>query len=381
MKWIHLGDLHIGKTVAGFSMLEDQQFIFRQIINYVHLEQVDAVLIAGDVYDKALPGAEAVKLCDRFLTELCDLGVSVLVISGNHDSPERLAFAREILQKQGLYMAGSYQGQLERVDLEDRFGTVHFYFLPFTRPGLVKRYLGHEGIESYQDAVQAVLESAQLDQSARNVLLSHQFYAGSGSEPERSESETGPVGGLDRIDSSMLEGFDYVALGHLHGPQQIGRETIRYAGSPLKYSFSEVLQRKSIPLVELREKGDITITLLPLNPLRDLRRLKGPLAALLGEAVAGQGNREDYLQVILTDEQELHDAIGKLREAYPNVMSLGFENQRTRAEADWTREAQLEQKNPFQLFEEFYAMQNGSGMEPEEARIVLTMLNELGGGR
>jgi exonuclease SbcD len=370
MKFLHLSDLHIGKSVNGFSMLDDQRHVFKQIVGHVRSERPQAVLIAGDVYDRATPGVEAVRAFDDFLTELSDTGVAVLLISGNHDSPERLNYASRLLSDRHIHLRGVFDGILYPVRLADDYGEVNFWLLPFIKPSWTR---GREGeMDSYGEAFAAALASAKIDPAERNVLVAHQFFTRTGVAPVRSESELNPVGGLDAIDTAQAEGFDYVALGHLHGAQTVGAAHIRYAGSPLKYSFSEWRQEKSVTLVELRRKGDLSVRKLPLAPRRDMREIKGRLDALLSEEVAAQADREDYLRVVLTDEEEIIDPMGKLRRVYPNVMALEFENSRTRIDVSAIRAEvdTVERLSPPALFGEFFLEVSGAAMSEEQAGIV-----------
>lgn len=369
MRLFHLADLHIGKTVNGFSMLEDQRFILERILELVRSEKPDAVLIAGDVYDRQTPGAEAVEVFDAFLTSLTREAPATVIVSGNHDSPERLGFASRIMASSGVYLRCAFSGALHCVTLSDEWGMVNIYTLPFIKPVSARRFFT-EPIESYGDAVRAAVNSAQIDPSQRNVLVAHQFFAGGGADPERSESELDPVGGLDRVDCEAVAGFDYVALGHLHAPQRVGGDNIRYAGSPLKYSFSECRHQKSVAIVELGTKNEMSVRLLPLTPLRDLRRVKGPLDELLKAAESTQ----DYMHVTLTDEDEMHDAIGKVRRVYPNCMALSFENARTRAVSDFSAEVPVQTLTPLELFEAFYEEQNGAKLSGAQAKIVSAAL-------
>lgn len=375
MRFLHLSDLHIGKNVNGFSMLDEQRNAFKQIFGYIDTEKPDAVLIAGDVYDRAVPSVEAVRLFDDFLTDLAAKAVSVILISGNHDSPERLNYASRLLSGRKLYLCGVFDGMLRSVMLSDEHGELTFWLLPFIKPSGVRSLFADKKIESYTDAVNVVLESADIDYSKRNILLSHQFYTSVGITPIRSESEINPVGGLDAVDVELLSKFDYVALGHLHGAQGVGG-SVRYAGSPIKYSFSEWKQKKSVTIVEIKEKGNITTTTLPLIPLHDMREIKGPLEQLLSHEVSSQGNREDYLRVILTDEEEIIDPMGKIRSIYPNVMALDFENSRTNIDALGALKdtEQLEKLSPYDLFSEFFLGITGAVMSEEQTQIVRELL-------
>jgi exonuclease SbcD len=380
MKFLHLSDLHIGKTVNGFSMLEEQQHAFKQIVEYIHTERPAAILIAGDVYDRAVPGIEAVRAFDDFLTALSHEDVPVLLISGNHDSPERLNYASRLLAEKNIHLCSVFDGKLRSVPLTDEYGAVNFWLLPFVKPSSVHGMFAEKEIESYHDVLTAALESAPVDYSERNVLVSHQFFTKAGVTPVRSESELNPVGGLDAINADLISRFDYAALGHLHGAQTVGYEHIRYAGSPVKYSFSEWRQKKSASLVELRGKGDITVTKLPFTPLHDMREIKGKLEVLTSNEIASQADKEDYLRVVLTDEEDIIDPMGKLRSVYPNVMALDFENSRTGIDLS-TLQADSDKVNslsPFDLFSEFFLETSGAVMSGEQAAIVRELLESSG---
>jgi exonuclease SbcD len=379
MKFLHLSDLHIGKSVNGFSMLDDQRHVFKQIVEYARSERPRAVVIAGDIYDRAAPGVEAVRVFDDFLTELSGEGLAVLLVSGNHDSPERLNYASRLLLDKRIHLRGVFDGLLRPVTLADEYGEVNFWLLPFVKPSSVRGLAGEgelEELDSYDGAFAAALASAKIDPAGRNVLVSHQFFTRAGVAPVRSESESNPVGGLDAIDAERIGRFDYAALGHLHGAQTVGAVHIRYAGSPLKYSFSEWRQEKSVTLVELRRKGDLSVTKLPLAPHRDMREIKGRLEALLSEEIAAQANREDYLRVVLTDEEEIVDPVGKLRRVYPNVMALDFENSRTSIDVSAIRADvdKVERLSPYALFGEFFLEVSGAAMSEEQAEIVRELI-------
>ena len=376
MKFLHMADLHIGKSVNGFPMMAEQKHAFRQIIGYIRAERPAAVIIAGDVYDRAIPGVEAVRLFDDFLTELADENVAVLLVAGNHDSPERLNYASRLLADKGLHLYGSFDGSPLKVVFQDDYGEVVFWLLPFIKPSSLRGLAGEGESESYDGAISAVLQSAGIDYTSRNVLVSHQFYTKAGLSPVRSESELTPVGGLDAVAVELIEGFDYAALGHLHGGQNVGSAHIRYCGSPVKYSFSEWRQAKSITLVDIKEKGNLTISTLPLTPIHDMREIKGGLMELTRADISLLADQEDYLRVILTDEEEIIDPMGKLRSVYPNVMNLGFENSR----ADVDRDAvaadaeTMETLSTYELFGEFFLSAQGSAMSGEQADIVRELL-------
>ncbi|QAT50653.1 exonuclease SbcCD subunit D [Caproiciproducens sp. NJN-50] len=379
MKLLHLSDLHIGKRVCEFSMLEDQRHILEQIAGIARDVRPDAVLIAGDLYDRSIPVGEAVTLLDDFLTELSGQAIPVFAISGNHDSPERLDFGSRIMRKNNVMIAGTFQGTVPHAVLSDRFGTVHIYLLPFLRPAAAQPFFGPEKTDTYDHAVRAALGTVPPDPGERNVLVAHQFVVSGSAEPDRCDSETVSVGGLDSVDVSAFDGFDYVALGHLHGPQQIGRPTARYAGSPLKYSFSETRQKKSVTVAELGEKGKIELTRIPLTPLRDMREIRGPIEALTAPETFEGTNREDYIRAVLTDEKEIADAAGKLRAIYPNLMRIDFENRRMDSQNTGTSASgDPSLRTPMQLFEEFYQDRNGAPMSGEEREIIGKIIEEAG---
>lgn len=380
IKLLHTSDLHIGKRVNEFSMIEDQEYILQQMLNLIDEHQPDGIMIAGDIYDKSIPPEEGVNLFDRFLTDLHHRNLAVFIVSGNHDSSERLNFGGRIMEKNRIYIAGTYRGKLEQVNLKDEYGDVHISMLPFVKPAHVNRF--YPEVESYQDALEAVIRNAELTAGERNILIAHQFITNGDNQPERCDSENVSVGGLDHIDASVFDAFDYVALGHLHGAQGIGRDTIRYAGSPLKYSFSEANQVKGVTMIELGEKGFINITRLPLKPIHDMRQIKGPIDALTDQKVYSKADTMDYIHAILTDEDEVYDAIGKLRSVYPNIMRLDFKN----ARSSWNENAKLaadevEKKNPVELFEEFYINQNNVSLTGNQKEIMTKLFEEMEGGR
>lgn len=373
MKFIHLSDLHLGKRIDQYSMLEDQAYILDEILKVIDTEQPDAVLVAGDVYDKSIPPIEAVELLDDFLVKLAGLKIPVLLVSGNHDSPERLAFASRLIAHTGVHLSPVYDGKVKPVVLTDCHGPVFVYLLPFVKPAHVRRLFPEETIESYTDALRVAVEAMHLDSSARNVLVTHQFVTGA----FRSDSEEISVGGADNVDASVFEAFDYVALGHIHGPQNIGSERIRYCGTPLKYSFSEAGQEKSVTVVELEEKGTLRVRTIPLVPLRDLREIQGTYAELTFRPHYEGTRTGDYLHITLTDEEDVPDAIGKLRLIYPFLMKLDYNNSRTRAAGTLAELEDVERKSPLDLFADFYAQQNGKPMSDEQAAFAKGLMEEI----
>ena len=372
MKFIHLSDLHIGKRVNEISMLEDQAYILARILQIVDEEAPEAVLIAGDVYDKSVPSAEAVSLFDDFLFRLSGRKIPALIISGNPDSPERLAFGGRLLERSGIHISPVYSGTVESVTLSDNFGEVHFWLLPFIKPAHVRRYYPDEGIESYTDACRVALSHASIDMGCRNVLLTHQFVTGAAT----CESEELSVGGSDNVDASVFDGFDYVALGHIHGPQNIGSNRIRYCGTPLKYSFSEAGHYKSVTVVELGEKGALQLRAVPLMPRHDLRLLQGTFSQLTDPAFPA-GNTDDYLHIILTNEEDVPEAMGRLRLLYPNLMKLSYDNTRTRFNQVIGGAEDVRRKTPLELFRELYELQNNQPMSDVQADFLRELIESI----
>ena len=370
MKLIHLSDLHLGKRVSEFSMLEDQRYILEEILRIIDGERPDAVLIAGDIYDKPVPPAEAVGLFDDFLVRLARRETQVFIISGNHDSPERIAFGARLMDRSGIHLSPVYDGHVEPVALEDEHGTVNIYMLPFLKPAHVRRFFPEEEIDSYTDALRTAVRAMEIDPAARNVLVTHQFVTGAA----RCDSEDISVGGTDNVDVTAFDGFDYVALGHIHNPQQVVRETVRYCGTPLKYSFSEAGHEKSVTVAELGEKGDISIRTAPLIPLRDMKELRGSYEDLTRRSFYENTTwREDYTHITLTDEEDIPDAVGKLRVIYRNLMKLDYDNRRTRSGGEILGSGQVEKKSPLELFSELYEKQNNQPMTAQQ----LVFLEEL----
>ena len=370
---IHLSDLHLGKRVNGFSMLEDKRYILKEILTIIDDEKPQAVIIAGDVYDKPVPPAEAVELFDDFLVKLSHRNVAVFVISGNHDSPERLAFAARLMDGSGVHMAPVYNAMVQPFFLEDEYGPVGFYSLPFLKPAHVRRFFPEETIESYTDALRTAVNDLRADMTARNVLITHQFVTGAAV----CDSETVSVGGTDNVDAAVFDGFDYVALGHIHGPQSVGQQTLRYCGTPLKYSFSEANHKKSVTVVELGQKGSVAVRTVPLTPLRELREIRGSYEELTLRANYQGSNTGDYLHVTLTDEEDVPNALDRLRTIYPNIMKLDYDNTRTRA-AQWIPDqTEMERKSELELFEDFYAQQNGKPMSREQSDYCRCLIESL----
>ena len=393
MKFLHISDLHLGKRVNEFSMLKDQNYILEQIRSIAGREQADGVIIAGDIYDKPVPPAEAVQVFDRFLTALAREGRKVYAVSGNHDSAERIAFGAALMRDQGVYIAPVYNGNVEKITEHDAYGDICIYLLPFVKPATVRHVLTREQEEkagmgqeneeatgqetaalTYDDAVRFAVERMEVDAAKRNILVAHQFVTGAG----RCESEEVSVGGLDNVDAGIFERFDYVALGHIHTPQHIGRETVRYCGTPLKYSFSEAGQEKSVTVLEVKEKGNIVLATVPLQPLHDMRTIRGTYREVMAAGVRGakeaDSMQEDYVEITLTDEQDILDGIQKLRTVYPNLMRLVYDNSRTRQNQTFTAAEEVERKSELELFAEFYELQNNSPMSREQEEFMRRLI-------
>lgn len=374
---MHLADLHLGKRVNGFSMMEDQEYILNRILEIMEEEQPDGLLIAGDVYDKTIPPAEAVRRMDDFLTAVAAKHVSVFLISGNHDSAERVAFGHQLMQGSGIWISPVYDGTIRHHTLEDRWGEVNIYLIPFLRPSVVRSFFPDVEIEDYTDALRTIIEDLQVDTSRRNVVLAHQFVTAAGALPETCDSEQLSVGGLDRVDGSVFSPFDYTALGHLHGPQRVGSETIRYAGSPLKYSFSELHQKKSVTVAELRAKGETEIRQIPLQPRREMTELRGTFEEILEEARKKGELQTDYYHMILTDETDVVDALSRLREYYPNIMLLDYDNRRTRSQKEVEQLDRVEERTPGELFAALYEQQNGQEMDSDRKEYLDGLIREI----
>lgn len=373
MKFIHLSDLHLGKRLNEYSLIEDQEFILREIYNIISEEAPDFVVIAGDIYDKAVPSAEAVALFDNFLTHISERTGQVFVISGNHDSAERIAFGSHIMEKSGIHMSPVFDGKMTAATLSDKYGEYCVYMLPFVKPVAVRRFFGDKKIESYTDAVNAVVDSMNVDFTKRNIIIAHQFVTGA----LKCDSEEISVGGMDNVDSSAFDGFDYVALGHIHSPQNVGSERIRYCGTPLKYSFSEAAHRKSVTVVEIREKGWLNVRQVLLTPKRDMRIIRGEFDYICSKECSETGDVNDYIHVVLTDEEDVPEALGRLRSVYPHIMSLDYDNTRTRSTRGYLEAAEAEKKLPIELFEEFYKFSNGSDMSAEQHELVQSLIEKI----
>ena len=367
MKLIHLSDLHLGKRVNDVSMIDDQKYILSQILDITDAEQPHAVLIAGDVYDKSVPSADAVELLDGFLFALAQRNLQVFLISGNHDSAERLAFGSRLMADSGIHISPVYDGQIAPIPVEN----ADIFLLPFLKPAHVRRFYPEESITGYTDAVRVAVQNMNLNPGRKNILLAHQFVTGA----TTCDSEEISVGGSDNVDVSVFEPFDYVALGHIHGPQNIVPDKVRYCGTPLKYSFSESRHRKSVTVVEVEDS--VTVRTVPLKPLRDLREIRGTYEELTAKSYWEQTEREDYLHIILTDEEDIPEAVGRLRAIYPNLMKLSYDNTRTRSDCVIDGAEDIQQKTPVELFEELYALQNNQPMTDVQRTYMLELFESV----
>ena len=369
MRFLHIADLHLGKQMNDVSLLPDQEYILDQMVSIAEKARADAVLIAGDVYQRSSPQAEAMALFDRFVSRLAEGGRKVFIISGNHDSAQRISYFSSLIKSSGVYVTEAFDGKPQIVPLRDREGEILIWMLPFLRPSQVKRFLPEEKIVSYQDAMAAVLRQTPVDKKKRNILLCHQFITGC----ETSDSEERAVGGLDNIDAALLDDFDYVALGHIHKPQKVLRETLRYAGSPLKYSFSEANHKKSVAVVDLDEKGEVAVRLEALHPLHDVRKIEGKLADLMR-----QDYSEDYLWITVHDELVPPDARETLSTNFPNMMKYSIVNSKTKMDLDILATERMENKTIQELFSDFYRLQNNDQeLSDAHRKVIGRVLREM----
>ena len=369
MRFLHIADLHLGKQMNDLTLLPDQEYILEQIVSIADSERVDAVLIAGDVYQRSSPQAEAMALFDRFVSQLASMGKKVFIISGNHDSAQRISYFSSLIRSSGVYVSEAFDGRLQCVSLRDREGEIILWMLPFLRPSQVKRHLPEERIETYQDAVEAVLRQTPIDTGKRNILMCHQFITGC----ETSDSEERAVGGLDNIDAAVFDAFDYVALGHIHKPQRVMRDTLRYAGSPLKYSFSEANHKKSVTVVDMDGKDDIRVRMAPLYPLHDVRMMEGTMEELMG-----QDYSEDYLWITVHDELVPPDARVTLSTNFPNMMKFSTVNSRTKMDVNVLATQSMENKTIPELFSDFYRLQNNDqDLSDAHRKVIEKVLKEM----
>lgn len=373
MRFLHMADLHLGKRVNEFSMIEDQKYMLKEILNIIDEQKVEAVLMAGDIYDKPVPSTEAVMLLNNFLNSLVDRNMKSFIISGNHDSAERIGFGADIMSAGGVYLSKVFDGIPEKITLEDEYGKLNIFMLPFIKPAYVKNIYPDADIASYDEAISYVMKKTRVNKNERNILMAHQYVNGA----VRCDSEDVPVGGIDEVSADNFKKFDYVALGHLHGPQHIGRETVRYAGTMLKYSFSEVHHKKSALILDIKQKGTIEIEKVPLIPMRDMRKIKGTYNEIAAKSFYERMNVEDYLHITLTDEEEKLNAMGLLRTIYPNIMKLDYDNKRTREKREISGTSVVENKTPGELFAQLFELQNNQSMNKEQEKYVNDLIESI----
>ena len=380
MKILHLADLHLGKILQEQSLLEDQEYMLNMILNLIKKEDIDVVLISGDVYDRSVPPAEAVKLLDNFLKKLIkDIKVKVFIISGNHDSKDRLGFGSQIFEDEGLYIESRYNGKLRKVELEDEYGKLNIYMLPFVKPIEVKQFFDEDLENNYNLTINKIITKENINEEERNIIMVHQFVTAGNVEPERTESEVLSLGGIENVDVSNFKQFDYVAIGHVHRPQRIGRDTARYAGTILKYSFSEINHKKTIPIIEIKEKNNLTIKLEESIPLRNMREIKGPIQELIKKENYECTNLNDYIKAIITNEEPIYDAIGQIRKIYPNTLKLEIRNSKTINEVqeqNFNLE-NLKKKTELELFNDFYELQNNTKLDDGQIKILKNIISEV----
>lgn len=373
MKFIHLSDLHIGKRLNGFSFIEDQRYILSRTADIAAEQKADGIIIAGDVYDRNVPSSEAVELLDEFLTKLCNMNIPVYIISGNHDSAERLSFGCDIMSRAGIYISKTYNGSLDKITAEDRYGRVNIYLMPFVKPASVRCFFPDDDTDSCDSAIRTVLAHTEIDRRERNLLVCHQFITGA----QVSGDEEINVGTLDNIDVSAFDKFDYVALGHIHRPQYISRETVRYCGTPLKYSLSESPQNKSVTVAELCEKGSVKISTIPLKPLRELRKIRGTYAELTARESYAGTDTDDYIYAVLTDENDIPNVQDKLREIYPNLMNVEYDNTRTRKIMDIHADEHSHERSPLELFSQLYYLQNNAELSDVQRDFMSSLIEKI----
>ncbi|MBR2807274.1 MAG: exonuclease SbcCD subunit D [Oscillospiraceae bacterium] len=374
MRFFHISDLHLGIKLYEFDLLEDQRFILDQIISKAVAERPEGIFICGDIYDRSVPPEAAVRLFDDFVSGLSDAGLKVFIISGNHDSSDRLAFGSRLMEDKGVYISRSYNGHVSPVVLNDAYGPLNIYLLPFIRPAAVRRFFEDETISDYTDAMRTVINEMQADPNARNILLSHQFITGAA----RSESEDIIVGGLDNVDASVFRDFDYTALGHIHNAQNISADNpVRYCGTPLKYSISEASQNKSVTVVDIKEKGNVSLEFIPLVPMRDLREIRGNYDDLMSRWNYEGTNTKDYIHVTLTDETDVIDAVSRMRSVYPNIIKLDYDNTRTRTVSHIEPVSVSESMSHLDLFRGFFKLQNGKDITDEQEKLLVDLIEKI----
>ena len=373
MKFAHISDLHLGKRIHQFSMIEEQKYILEQIVEIVKEEKANAILLAGDIYDKIYPSAEAVALFDSFLVSLAKEGKKVFVISGNHDSPERIAFLGELTKNAGVHLAKVYNGRVEPISVEDEYGKVYIYLLPFIKPVHVRHFFPEETIVNYTDAMKVAIRNMNLDTCERNVLVAHQFVTGA----KRSDSEEISVGGLEHVEAEIFEDFDYVALGHIHRPQNMGSSKVRYSGTPLKYSFSEWQDKKSVTIVQMQEKGTMEIKEIPLKPQTDMVKVRGTFLDVMNPMNYPEVDSNSYLHITLLDEMDVPDAFHRLTAVYPNLMQMEYDNLRTRERKSIQIRKEVARVSPLDIFSDLYETMNNQPLTEEQQKYLMGKIEKI----
>ena len=375
MKIAHISDLHLGKTLHNFSLIEDQEYILNQIVQKIIENKVEVLLVAGDIYDKNVAPEAGIKLFRKFLNDLVNINIKVMVISGNHDSAERLTFGGEFMTDKGIFFSKVYDGNIEPIVLKDENGSVNFYLLPFIKPSIVQHYFPDEKIESYEDAVSCAVKQMELNSSERNIIVAHQNILSA----ERCESEENVIGGLDAVSDQIFKDFDYVALGHIHKQQEIGKSKVMFSGTPLKYSVSELDHNKVMPVITLGKKSEKDIELVPLVPKRELRQIKATFDEIMKNSKNDPYNAEDFIDVILTDENDVLDAISTLRSVYPNILKITYDNKATKAAESVEKFDAVDEKKPLDVFEAFYKARRGTDMDDMQKEYIQSLIENIWG--
>lgn len=373
MKFAHLADLHIGKRLYEYSLIDNQRDILNKIVELIKKYNLDGVVISGDIYDKSVPPVDAVGIMDEFLSTLVKLDIFIIIIGGNHDSVARLSFGSKILEKSRVFISPVFNGNIEKVELSDQFGSINFYLLPYIRPINVKRVYQDFSGDSFTEALKFVIDRINPDKSMRNVLVAHQFVTGA----QKSDSEELYVGGSENVDYTLFDDFDYVALGHLHMPQNVGRDTVRYAGTPLKYSFSEISHKKSMTIVDIKQKGDIQIQEILLNPMCDLVELRGSLNELVSNSIESSVDKKSFVKITLTDEVLKNNALDILKNFYPCIVSIGYDNSMTKDNKLIRKAEKSEEQEPQQIVEELFVQQNNRAMNADERDLINKLVKKV----
>ncbi len=375
MKFAHISDLHLGMELSSYSLIEDQKYILTKMIGIFEEEKVDGVLIAGDVYDRSVASIEAIRLFEDFLRRIVKKSMKIFVISGNHDAAERLSFGRDFMEESGLFFSKVYDGSVEKVSLEDEFGKINVYLLPFVRPASVRFYNPDEKIEDFDDALRLIIKNLKINTNERNICIAHQNIVSA----EHCDSELPVFGGLDGISSEIFSEFDYAALGHIHSPQTLGKnKNVRYCGTPLKYSLSEKNHKKSVTIIEFREKGNQKIHTVPLESLRDVREEKGTFEEIMKRSEGySSGQKDDFVSIVLTDEDEVLNAYYKLKSVFPHILQMTYDNTRTRNSSVVSDIKTSKAMTPLEIFDRFYENRNGIVMSEEQRKYMSSLIDSI----